>query len=118
MTILKSGEAQGEITIIDNGGGGGGGGSSQAPMTEKRRKRLIMQQQWEAYRMALLQRNMTLISSEGDGNCLFRSVSDQIYGTEEHHLLVRAKCMDYMSAERDHFQVRKSVPLRARPPLA
>jgi len=38
-----------------------------------------------------------------DGNCLFRSVADQIYGDEEMHNIVRAMCMDYMVKERDHF---------------
>eukprot|EP01132_Coremiostelium_polycephalum_P002711 gene2711-3364_t len=38
-----------------------------------------------------------------DGNCLFRSIADQIYGDQEMHNLIREKCMDYMEAERDHF---------------
>jgi len=38
-----------------------------------------------------------------DGNCLFRSIADQIYGDEEMHNVVRAMCMDYMIKERDHF---------------
>jgi OTU domain-containing protein 5 len=38
-----------------------------------------------------------------DGNCLFRSIADQIYGDEEMHSVVRAMCMDYMVKERDHF---------------
>ncbi|EGC31754.1 hypothetical protein DICPUDRAFT_10519, partial [Dictyostelium purpureum] len=38
-----------------------------------------------------------------DGNCLFRSVADQIYGDQEMHSTVREKCLDYMEAERDHF---------------
>eukprot|EP01118_Nematostelium_gracile_P017281 TRINITY_DN7332_c0_g1_i1.p1 TRINITY_DN7332_c0_g1~~TRINITY_DN7332_c0_g1_i1.p1 ORF type:complete len:311 (-),score=68.00 TRINITY_DN7332_c0_g1_i1:70-915(-) len=38
-----------------------------------------------------------------DGNCLFRAISDQIYGDPEMHDQVRERCMDYMTAERDHF---------------
>jgi OTU domain-containing protein 5 len=38
-----------------------------------------------------------------DGNCLFRSIADQIYGDEEMHNVIRAVCMDYMEKERDHF---------------
>jgi len=38
-----------------------------------------------------------------DGNCLFRSIADQIYGDEEMHGMVRTMCMDYMDKERDHF---------------
>ena len=38
-----------------------------------------------------------------DGNCLFRSISHQVYGTESHHLMVRRKCVEYMSHNVDHF---------------
>jgi len=39
-----------------------------------------------------------------DGNCLFRSISHQVYGTEEHHVLVRRKCVEYMRYESFYFQ--------------
>lgn len=32
----------------------------------------------------------------GDGNCLFRSVADQLYGDQEKHAQIREDCMDYM----------------------
>ncbi|KAJ8531750.1 hypothetical protein ON010_g14212 [Phytophthora cinnamomi] len=41
---------------------------------------------------------------EGDGNCLFRSVSHQIYGDDSHHAIVRAACMDYMESEKEYFE--------------
>ncbi len=31
-----------------------------------------------------------------DGNCFFRAVSDQMYGTEDHHAYLRDLCCDYM----------------------
>lgn len=37
-----------------------------------------------------------MVPVEGDGNCLFRSVSHQVYGDDRYHGLVRARCMDYM----------------------
>ncbi|KAL7692700.1 putative OTU domain-containing protein 5/Otubain-like deubiquitinase 1 [Plasmopara halstedii] len=40
----------------------------------------------------------------GDGNCLFRSVSHQVYGNDSHHALVRAACMDYMESEKEYFE--------------
>ena len=40
-------------------------------------------------------RNLNRIT--GDGNCLFRSFSYLIYGTEEHHALMRKTCFDYMT---------------------
>ena len=39
----------------------------------------------------------------GDGNCMFRAVSDQIYGNEDYHYIIREKCMDYLLLERDFF---------------
>ncbi|KAF4131928.1 OTU-like cysteine protease domain-containing protein [Phytophthora infestans] len=41
---------------------------------------------------------------EGDGNCLFRSVSHQVYGDDSHHALVRAACMNYMESEKEYFE--------------
>jgi len=38
-----------------------------------------------------------------DGACLFRAISDQIYGDPGMHREVRNLCMDYLQAERDHF---------------
>jgi len=34
----------------------------------------------------------------GDGNCLFRSLSDQLYGTSDKHLEVRKSCVAYIRA--------------------
>ena len=39
----------------------------------------------------------------GDGNCMFRAVSDQIYGNEEYHNIIREKCMKYLLIERKFF---------------
>jgi len=39
-----------------------------------------------------------------DGNCLFRSFSDQLYGTPEHHALVRDRCSKYIASERNYFE--------------
>lgn len=39
-----------------------------------------------------------------DGNCLFRSFSDQLYGTPEYHALVRDRCSQYLASERDYFE--------------
>jgi OTU domain-containing protein 5 len=38
-----------------------------------------------------------------DGNCLFRSIADQIYGDPEMHDQVRERCINYIKMERDHF---------------
>lgn len=38
-----------------------------------------------------------------DGNCLFRSVADRVYGDAEMHDVVRRLCMDHIQQSRDHF---------------
>lgn len=48
------------------------------------------------YQNALRQQDLRLVSVPGDGNCLFRAVSHQIYGDDQYHDLVRQSCMDYM----------------------
>lgn len=39
----------------------------------------------------------------GDGNCLFRSVSDGLYGNEGRHFELRARCVAFMEANPDSF---------------
>ncbi|XP_043470742.1 OTU domain-containing protein 5-A isoform X4 [Leptopilina heterotoma] len=38
-----------------------------------------------------------------DGACLFRAVSDQVYGDQEMHGVVRKHCMDYIAANQEFF---------------
>ena len=44
-----------------------------------------------------------IIKMLGDGNCLFRAISHQIYGKSIYHLEVRNFTMDYMSINSDDF---------------
>ncbi len=46
-----------------------------------------------------------MVDVEPDGNCLFRSVSHQIYGDAERHYLVRKACVEHMSKHRTRFGV-------------
>lgn len=39
-----------------------------------------------------------------DGACLFRAVSDQVYGDEEMHSTIRSQCMDYIAKNADYFK--------------
>ena len=45
-----------------------------------------------------------IVPQSEDGNCMFRSVSHQVYGDAEHHALVRAAVMQYMTLEREFFR--------------
>ncbi|GAO49532.1 cysteine proteinase [Saitoella complicata NRRL Y-17804] len=40
----------------------------------------------------------------GDGNCLFRALSDQCYGEVSHYAEIREKCVEYMKAYEDDFK--------------
>lgn len=39
----------------------------------------------------------------GDGNCLFRALSDQLYGSEAYHLALRAEITAWMTAHPDRY---------------
>ncbi|KAH8831171.1 hypothetical protein DL96DRAFT_1705612 [Flagelloscypha sp. PMI_526] len=41
--------------------------------------------------------------TQGDGNCLFRALSDQIYGTESRHAPLRAAICDYIAANKEKY---------------
>ncbi|UJR30874.1 hypothetical protein I4U23_018387 [Adineta vaga] len=43
-------------------------------------------------------------SVQEDGACLFRAVSDQVFGDEEMHATVRHNCMDYIVKNADFFR--------------
>ncbi|KAH9105246.1 hypothetical protein LEN26_014838 [Aphanomyces euteiches] len=59
---------------------------------------------YDQYSRALQHLDYTIVPVEGDGNCLFRSVSHQLYGDDRHHTLVRKFCMDYMELEKEYFE--------------
>ncbi|KAK0112743.1 hypothetical protein ONS95_014478 [Cadophora gregata] len=41
---------------------------------------------------------------EGDGNCLFRALSDQLYGHQDMHKRIRAKVIRYMEENREDYK--------------
>lgn len=53
----------------------------------------------------ILESNRFTIYSVGiDGNCLFRAVSDQIYGVETFHQNIRRICVEYILLQKDFFE--------------
>nr|CDS23138.1 OTU domain containing protein 5 A [Echinococcus granulosus] len=44
-----------------------------------------------------------VVRVHGDGACLFRSVSHQVFGDEEKHDIIRKQVVDYMCKNREHF---------------
>jgi len=56
-----------------------------------------------AFIQALKKRGLEMVPQEGDGNCLFRAVSLQVYGDADQHLDIRQQCCDFMARDPDHF---------------
>ena len=57
----------------------------------------------EQFRKDLKNRGLEIVEQEGDGNCMFRAVSLQVYGDSSSHADVRRQCMDFMSSDPEHF---------------
>lgn len=53
-----------------------------------------------AFEARMARRGLRLKRMLQDGNCLFRAVSDRVYGDAEMHDVVRRLCMDYVSQAR------------------
>lgn len=52
---------------------------------------------------ALKRGGLEVVEQEGDGNCLFRAVSLQVYGDSMMHGEVRRRCLDFMAKDEAHF---------------
>ena len=66
-------------------------------------KKPYVQHNETVFRELLKIRDMIIVEVEGDGNCLFRSVSHQLYNTTDHHALIRRIVIQYLSLEREYF---------------
>ena len=63
---------------------------------EKPKKKSNIEKLEEQFKKKLQIYNRILHIVPSDGNCLFSSISDQVYGTDKHNLIIREKCMDYI----------------------
>jgi OTU domain-containing protein 5 len=85
---------------------------------EQHRSRQIQEDSYSRYEITLATKGLEILQVEGDGNCLFRSVSHQVYGDDRYHAIVRAKCMEYMEVSSLHIApLRLSTACRWRGPL-
>lgn len=46
---------------------------------------------------------MKIVDIKEDGNCLYRSISHQIYGNEDFYKVIKSFCMEYLDIEREFF---------------
>lgn len=58
----------------------------------------------DAYTAALRRHSLEVASCDGDGNCLFRAVADQVYGDQSLHAGVRASAVRLMETQQSHFR--------------
>ena len=47
---------------------------------------------------------LKIVEMGGDGNCLFRALSDQLYGHQNEHKDLRAKAIKHIKANKEIFQ--------------
>ncbi|GLC51971.1 hypothetical protein PLESTB_000568600 [Pleodorina starrii] len=78
-----------------NGGGGGGGGTRGGSGYLSHEQRL---------RERLERLNLEMLIVAGDGNCQFRSISNELYGTQDHHASIRRQAVGHILAQREAFE--------------
>lgn len=51
----------------------------------------------------LLSLGLYAVETLGDGNCLFRALSDQLYGTPSYHFQLRTEVCNWIDSDRDRY---------------
>jgi len=92
----ESSSAAGGRRSSSNTAGTGSGG-------RKKRSSPLTAGALSQYQDALKKRHLEMVEQEGDGNCLFRAVSLQVYGEPNNHAEARKRCMDFMAKNEEHF---------------
>ncbi|CAN0171642.1 unnamed protein product, partial [Hapterophycus canaliculatus] len=86
------------------GGAGSGSGIEQRGLSTEAAAAAAAEEEIErAFEAELRSKGWELRRQEGDGNCLFRAISQQIYGDPGMHGDIRRQCLDFMRKERDHY---------------
>ena len=70
---------------------------------QKIAKKVFKSKREEKFDDAMKRAGMKIHEVDGDGNCLFRAVSFQAYGSENKHKIVRKKCLQYIGLEKEYF---------------
>ena len=82
------------------------GKNKKKGVSEKKVSSKIHKKQKQKHQIPwLLDTNLKLFEIGDDGNCLFRAMSHQLYGTEEYHDIIRKRCCDYIQLERNYFRM-------------
>mmetsp|Transcript_946 Transcript_946/g.2255 ORF Transcript_946/g.2255 Transcript_946/m.2255 type:complete len:266 (-) Transcript_946:1932-2729(-) len=80
--------------------------SKAAKLSKKNRRKnkhdkAVVEKELELFQQKMKTVGCFVKGIKGDGNCLFRAVSDQIYGTEDLHTSLRAQSIEFMIIARD-----------------
>ncbi|CAO1634613.1 unnamed protein product [Sympodiomycopsis kandeliae] len=77
----------------------------EKPATRSSRTKLLDDPDQRERELNAQLKSMSLYASQtsGDGNCLFRALSDQFYGHPEHHARLRQEICEYLAASPDRF---------------
>lgn len=62
------------------------------------------EQDLQAFSASLHRRKLTIRDVANDGNCFFRAVSDQLYGSEQFHDKLRQRACDYLLRNKHSFK--------------
>ena len=65
----------------------------------------LSEEQELKFQISMKKINFLIKKVSGDGNCMFRAVSDQVYGSEQYHSILREKCMDYLVVQKRFFEL-------------
>jgi hypothetical protein len=55
------------------------------------------------FALDLKKRGLEIREQDGDGNCLFRAISLQVYGDSANHEVIRKQCLDFMVRSKGHY---------------
>ena len=72
-------------------------GSQQMVSSKDQKKKNKMEMLW------MKDLNLKIVQIEEDGNCLFRALSHQLYGSQDFYDVIRTKCCEYIEHEKQFF---------------
>jgi OTU domain-containing protein 3 len=72
---------------------------------QSRREKDYQTSEERDFKALLVENGLQIKYMDGDGNCLFRSIADQLSGRPNDHYIYRQKVMAYIEEEKDHFSL-------------
>ncbi|KAJ1442344.1 hypothetical protein B484DRAFT_322076, partial [Ochromonadaceae sp. CCMP2298] len=93
-------------TASGSGGSGGSAGSAvEERDSEDEHKFSAIAEREKQFLETLEHKGLNVFAIEGDGNCLFRAVSHQLYLHQDMHEELRASCVEHLVRHRSRFEV-------------